>query len=96
VEAKHAAAQSGLAGGTMNETEDLSFRQDELPEDRSLIIVDDDRAFAQRLVRAMELRGFGAFPQRTFLRSIGYRPRDYIITLGLLMFVVAYFVVKIY
>jgi two-component system response regulator RegA len=38
--------------------EDLSFRQDELPEDRSLIIVDDDRAFAQRLVRAMELRGF--------------------------------------
>jgi two-component system, response regulator RegA len=59
VEAKNAAAESGLAGGTMNnETEDLSFRQDELPEDRSLIIVDDDRAFAQRLVRAMELRGF--------------------------------------
>jgi two-component system response regulator RegA len=59
VEAKNAAADSGLAGGTMNnETEDLSFRQDELPEDRSLIIVDDDRAFAQRLVRAMELRGF--------------------------------------
>ena len=28
-------------------TEDLSFRQDELPEDRSLIIVDDDRAFAR-------------------------------------------------
>ena len=42
----------------MNQPEDLSFRQDELPEDRSLIIVDDDRAFAQRLVRAMELRGF--------------------------------------
>jgi two-component system, response regulator RegA len=59
VEAKNAAADSSLAGGTMNnETEDLSFRQDELPEDRSLIIVDDDRAFAQRLVRAMELRGF--------------------------------------
>jgi len=58
VEAKHAAADSGLAGGTMNQPEDLSFRQDELPEDRSLIIVDDDRAFAQRLVRAMELRGF--------------------------------------
>ncbi len=59
MEAKNAAADSHLAGGTMNnETEDLSFRQDELPEDRSLIIVDDDRAFAQRLVRAMELRGF--------------------------------------
>ncbi len=39
-------------------TEDLSFRQDELPEDRSLIIVDDDKAFLQRLARAMELRGF--------------------------------------
>ena len=39
-------------------TEDLSFRQDELPEDRSLIIVDDDRSFLQRLVRAMETRGF--------------------------------------
>ena len=40
------------------ETEDLSFQKDELPEDRSLIIVDDDRAFLQRLARAMELRGF--------------------------------------
>jgi two-component system, response regulator RegA len=39
-------------------TEDLSFKPDELPEDRSLIIVDDDRAFLQRLARAMELRGF--------------------------------------
>ena len=39
-------------------TEDLSFRQDELPADRSLVIVDDDRAFLQRLARAMELRGF--------------------------------------
>ncbi len=39
-------------------TEDLSFRPDELPEDRSLMIVDDDRAFLQRLARAMELRGF--------------------------------------
>ncbi len=59
MEAKNAAADSSLAGGKMNnEPEDLSFRQDELPEDRSLIVVDDDRAFAQRLVRAMELRGF--------------------------------------
>lgn len=39
-------------------TEDLSFKQDELPEDRSLLILDDDRAFLQRLARAMELRGF--------------------------------------
>jgi two-component system response regulator RegA len=41
-----------------DENEDLSFRQDELPADRSLVIVDDDRAFLQRLGRAMELRGF--------------------------------------
>ena len=40
------------------ETEDLSFQKDELPEDRSLIIVDDDRPFLQRLARAMETRGF--------------------------------------
>ena len=39
-------------------TEDLSFKQDELPADRSLVIIDDDRAFLQRLARAMELRGF--------------------------------------
>lgn len=38
--------------------EDLSFKQDELPEDKSLLILDDDRAFLQRLARAMELRGF--------------------------------------
>jgi two-component system, response regulator RegA len=39
-------------------TEDLSFQPDELPEDRSLIIVDDDKPFLQRLTRAMEQRGF--------------------------------------
>ncbi|MCB1546314.1 MAG: ActR/PrrA/RegA family redox response regulator transcription factor [Hyphomicrobiaceae bacterium] len=39
-------------------TEDLSYQPDELPEDRSLIIVDDDRAFLARLARAMEIRGF--------------------------------------
>ena len=39
-------------------SEDLSFKKDELPEDCTLLIVDDDRAFLQRLVRAMELRGF--------------------------------------
>jgi len=39
-------------------SEDLSFKQDELPADRTLVIVDDDKAFLQRLGRAMELRGF--------------------------------------
>ena len=43
---------------TVKVTEDLSYQPDELPEDRSLIIVDDDRAFLARLARAMEIRGF--------------------------------------
>ena len=34
--------------------EDFAFRPDELPEDRSLVLVDDDRAFVLRLARAME------------------------------------------
>jgi two-component system response regulator RegA len=38
--------------------EDFAFRPDELPEDRSLVLVDDDRAFVLRLARAMETRGF--------------------------------------
>jgi len=38
--------------------DDFSFRKDELPEDKSLIIVDDDRALLQRLVKAMQTRGF--------------------------------------
>jgi two-component system response regulator RegA len=42
----------------VSDEEDLSFRKDELPEDTSLIVVDDDRPFLQRLVRAMEQRGF--------------------------------------
>lgn len=40
------------------EAEDLSFQKDELPEDRTLVIVDDDRSFLQRIARAMESRGF--------------------------------------
>lgn len=39
--------------------EDLSFNKDELPDDVSLVIVDDDAPFLQRLSRAMEQRGFG-------------------------------------
>jgi two-component system response regulator RegA len=38
--------------------EDYSFSREELPEDVSLIIVDDDVPFQQRLTRAMEQRGF--------------------------------------
>lgn len=39
-------------------SEDLSFKRDELPADATLILVDDDRAFLQRLERAMQQRGF--------------------------------------
>ncbi|MEL6226338.1 MAG: ActR/PrrA/RegA family redox response regulator transcription factor [Pseudomonadota bacterium] len=39
-------------------TEDFSFSREELPEDVSLVIVDDDAPFLQRLSRAMESRGF--------------------------------------
>jgi two-component system response regulator RegA len=39
-------------------TEDLTFKPDELPADRTLVLVDDDKAFLQRLGRAMEQRGF--------------------------------------
>ena len=42
----------------MAEDADLSFKPDELPADRSLVLVDDDRAFVLRLARAMETRGF--------------------------------------
>src|SRR5690606_14707481 len=38
--------------------EQFAFSKEELPEDTSLVIVDDDRAFLQRLGRAMESRGF--------------------------------------
>jgi two-component system, response regulator RegA len=38
--------------------EDYSFSREELPEDVSLVIVDDDVPFQQRLTRAMEQRGF--------------------------------------
>jgi len=47
-----------LTAGGSNVAEDFSFRPDELPEDSSLILVDDDRAFVLRLARAMEGRGF--------------------------------------
>src|SRR5690606_7479510 len=38
--------------------EQFAFSKEELPEDTSLVIVDDDRAFLQRLGRAMESRGY--------------------------------------
>jgi two-component system, response regulator RegA len=55
----HPAIYGSAKGGTaVAEDTDLAFKPDELPEDRSLILVDDDRAFILRLARAMETRGF--------------------------------------
>ncbi len=36
----------------------MSLREAPLPEEKSLLIVDDDRPFRERLARAMEARGF--------------------------------------
>jgi two-component system, response regulator RegA len=38
--------------------DDLTFKPDELPEDRTMVLIDDDRAFLQRFQKAMETRGF--------------------------------------
>jgi two-component system, response regulator RegA len=38
--------------------EDVRFQTDELPDDRTLLIVDDDVVFLERLSRAMAERGF--------------------------------------
>jgi two-component system response regulator RegA len=51
-------ARAGVNSEGSAVSEELRFDKDELPEDASLVVVDDDKAFLQRLVRAMELRGF--------------------------------------
>jgi len=42
----------------MQNHQTLSAREAPLPEDKTLLIVDDDRPFRERLARAMESRGF--------------------------------------
>ena len=54
----------------MAEEDDLSFKQDELPEDRSLIVVDDDQPFLTRLSRAMEARGFEVRSGRSVVEGL--------------------------
>jgi two-component system, response regulator RegA len=39
-------------------TPDTTFQTDELPEDRTLLVVDDDAVFLERISRAMAERGF--------------------------------------
>jgi two-component system, response regulator RegA len=45
-------------GMMATETTGAEGANPDLPEDKTLLIVDDDRAFLQRLARAMEARGF--------------------------------------
>jgi two-component system, response regulator RegA len=51
--------------------EDLSFKPDELPDDRTLVLVDDDKAFVLRLARAMELRGFEVRAAHSVAEGLG-------------------------
>jgi two-component system, response regulator RegA len=49
---------------------DSSFQTDELPDDKSLILVDDDVAFLDRLTRAMAERGFEVRSSSTVSRAL--------------------------
>ena len=51
--------------------DDLAFKPDELPEDRSLVLVDDDRSFVLRLARAMETRGFEVRTAHSVAEGLG-------------------------
>jgi two-component system, response regulator RegA len=42
----------------VQKTHDTIFQTDELPEDRTLVVVDDDAVFLERMSRAMAERGF--------------------------------------
>ncbi|MBN8942672.1 MAG: ActR/PrrA/RegA family redox response regulator transcription factor [Rhizobiales bacterium] len=42
----------------------------ELPADRSLLVVDDDKPFLQRLCRAMEARGFAVTPAESVAQGL--------------------------
>lgn len=52
--------------------EDYSFSPEELPEDVSLVIVDDDAPFLQRLTRAMEGRGFEVRAANTVAEGMAF------------------------
>ncbi|PWB84453.1 MAG: two-component system response regulator [Methylocystaceae bacterium] len=62
------------SGGEHNEDLDLSPEEagaaPELPADRSLLIVDDDKPFLHRLTRAMETRGFDVTAVESVLEGV--------------------------
>lgn len=49
---------------------------------------------ANEVALAMELRGYGFRPRRTFLRTIRYRPVDYALTAGIMLGMAAYFAAR--
>ncbi len=49
---------------------------------------------ANEVALAMELRGYGFRDRRTFLRSIRFRPADYAITGGMMVVLIAYFILR--
>lgn len=53
-------------------TDDYSFSKEELPEDTSLVIVDDDQPFLQRLSRAMASRGFDVRSANTIFEGLAH------------------------
>jgi two-component system response regulator RegA len=53
-----------------NKADRQVMAETEMPEDRSLLIADDDRAYLQRLARAMESRGFEVSTAETVADSL--------------------------
>jgi len=61
-------------GGRMSmPTADLAGR---LPKDRSLLIVEDDKPFLDRLARAMEIRGFTVTTAHSIAEGLGHVEQD--------------------
>jgi two-component system, response regulator RegA len=51
-------------------TPDTTFQTDELPEDRTLLFVDDDAVFLERISRAMAERGFEVRSSTTAAKAL--------------------------
>lgn len=54
----------------MHKTPDPTFQTDELPEDRTLLVVDDDAVFLERISRAMAERGFEVRSSTTAAKAL--------------------------
>jgi two-component system, response regulator RegA len=54
----------------MPKHQDTIFQTDELPEDKTLLVVDDDAAFLERMSRAMAERGFEVRGSGTVARAL--------------------------